>query len=280
MHRFAVNKRRHNALTGPDRWQISYADLLTLLLGFFIVMYAVTSMDADKKHDIIVALRAEFGSQNHSSTSMTGDWALLQDFGFSIEQSGEWLYLEATSELLFDSGQASLKPKAEEALTLLGQWLSTSQGPIEVIGHTDNLPINTTTFSSNWALSSARAVAIVDFLSKINGLMGQRFTAVGMGEFSPIADNATADGRRLNRRVVIKTQANGLLLPLATAPIFGDRSQSMSAPPALTPEASVENSPAIENKAADIDTLKSQLKAQGIETQRTQNGGLKFTNGQ
>lgn len=269
---------RRNAMIGPDRWQISYADLLTLLLGFFIVMYAVTSMEADKKHDIIEALRTEFGAQSNSSPTLPSDWALLQDFGFSVEQSGEWLYLEATSELLFDSGQATLKPKAEQALDSVGQWLASTYGPIEVEGHTDNLPINTTIFPSNWALSSARAVAIVDYLMQNAELDGARFSAVGMGEFSPIADNATVEGRRLNRRVIIKARANESLTPMMPPALF----DALPAPNPTADKSQPLDADKVDSQVQDvaIDQLKAQLKAQGIEAMRTQSGGLKFSNGE
>jgi chemotaxis protein MotB len=108
-----------------------------------------------------------------------------------------------TDKLLFDSGQATLQPQGEPLLEEVGQLLNVDQThPITVEGHTDNVPIATAEFPSNWELSTARATTVVRFLIA-HGVSAGRLGAVGYADLHPIASNATASGRALNRRVDI-----------------------------------------------------------------------------
>ena len=272
---------RQQQLTGPDRWQISYADLVTLLLGFFIVMYAVSSMEAEKKAEVIDALQEKFSSDsspNHKSlvspVLTSGDISLLTDAKFEVEAQGEWLYLEVASETVFSSGSADLMPSAKTQLDALALWLKSTEGMVEIEGHTDNQPINTAQYANNWALSSARAVAIVNYLIEIHSLSGTRFRAVGFGEYSPVADNATTQGRQKNRRVVIKVENKPLYLaPVNTNNITTDIPAVQPATPPIT------LSPDADITTQKINTLAERLKTKGIDSARKASGGLKFTDG-
>ncbi len=117
------------------------------------------------------------------------------------------LTVDILDHVLFDSGEATLKPEGEEVLrrvaAVLAQFPSRQ---VHVIGHTDNVPIRAAArnrFASNWELSTARATAAVRFLSEQAGVDPRRLGAVGYGEFRPVADNATPEGRAKNRRIVL-----------------------------------------------------------------------------
>ena len=272
---------RQQQLTGPDRWQISYADLVTLLLGFFIVMYAVSSMEAEKKAEVITALQEKFSSNNSpdrkpliSSVLTSGDISLLTDANFEVEAQGEWLFLEVASETVFASGSADLMSSAKTQLDALALWLKSTEGMVEIEGHTDNQPINTAQYANNWALSSARAVAIVNYLIVNHGLDGTRFRAVGFGEYSPVADNATTQGRQKNRRVVIKVENKPLYIaPIKTDDTLADAAtiQPATSTIALSADADI--------TTQKINTLAERLKTKGIDPARKASGGLKFTDG-
>jgi chemotaxis protein MotB len=110
--------------------------------------------------------------------------------------------LELQDRVLFDSGQATLRP---DGLALLGRLVTLfteMPNEIAVEGHTDNVPINTPEFPSNWELSTGRAARVVRYFVEIRGLLPERFSAIGYGEFRPVDSNATAEGRSRNRRVV------------------------------------------------------------------------------
>ena len=104
---------------------------------------------------------------------------------------------------MFDSGEAVLKPDGESVMRKIAALLSGHpELKIQVVGHTDNVPIRSR-FPSNWELSTARALAAVHFLTEKAGVDPRRVGAVGYGEFRPIADNATVEGRAMNRRIAI-----------------------------------------------------------------------------
>ena len=121
----------------------------------------------------------------------------------SIVDEKEKLVLRLASQILFDSGSATIKPEGRTVLGELGGSLSELDHHIEVQGHTDNRPINTAQFPSNWELSNQRATNVVRFLQDQSGVMPNRLRSTGFGEYQPIGDNATDEGRQANRRIDI-----------------------------------------------------------------------------
>jgi chemotaxis protein MotB len=118
------------------------------------------------------------------------------------------LVIQLPNDVLFDSGQTAIKPAGKEALTQVGKVLATVHGrSFQVAGHTDNVPIQTARFPSNWELSTARAVEVVKLLLA-QGVAPQALSAAGYGEFDPIAGNDTPDGKAKNRRIEITLQPN------------------------------------------------------------------------
>ncbi|HEY4015730.1 MAG TPA: OmpA family protein [Polyangiaceae bacterium] len=118
------------------------------------------------------------------------------------------LVIQLPNDVLFDSGQTAIKPKGKEALAQLAKVLVTVPGrAFQVGGHTDNLPIQTARFPSNWELSTARAVEVVKFLIA-QGVAPKALSAAGYGEFDPVAGNETPDGRAKNRRIELTLQPN------------------------------------------------------------------------
>lgn len=122
----------------------------------------------------------------------------------ALTRSGDEIRIRFTSNVLFDLGKADIKPEAYQILNDVSYALATYNRTIEMVrieGHTDNLPISTRTFPSNWELSTSRAVNVLRYLIEVTGLPAGQLSAVGYGEYHPFADNATEEGRRLNRRV-------------------------------------------------------------------------------
>ncbi|WP_394202120.1 OmpA/MotB family protein [Marinagarivorans algicola] len=281
---------RSQQLTGPDRWQVSYADLLTLLLGFFIVMYAISAMESEEKEQVIKALQQSFISPTPLPSLLLPSMSRSDSQFFTIDMQGQWLYLTVASEALFDSGSASLTSVAKRELTKIAPMIAAQSGVVEVEGHTDNQPIHTERYASNWALSSARAVAVVDFfVSYDHGVQGERFRAVGFGQYSPIADNDLASGRKKNRRVVIKVQNDN---PLIMQKYFDNKTHhsydysegDYSVQPASSSsdvrldnvnEADIGNTVRSTQDVKQI--LQQRLLKKGITPQKKINGGVKFS---
>jgi chemotaxis protein MotB len=120
-----------------------------------------------------------------------------------VRQYKDMLTVEVAEQLFFDSGKAALKDSGKEVLKKVGEALKGYEDKIiRVVGHTDNVPIATSQFPSNWELSAARATTVVRFLQSA-GIPPERMTASGRGEYSPIAPNDDAEGRRKNRRIEI-----------------------------------------------------------------------------
>ncbi len=238
--------RRHPPLedTRQDRWVISYADFITLLLAFFIVMYAISSVNEEKYRSISDALSGVFdgsgspaGAANQDETrdlaigdslrpdapaididpvdaAVTAQLRSLQlelkrrfspqiaAGSMKIDGNDLWLSIELRASRLFGSADALPEIEADALLARIAELLHPLDNPIHVEGFTDNQPIATDLYPSNWELSAARAAAVVRILA-LNGVSPQRMAAVGYGEHQPAYSNRTAQGRSMNRRVLI-----------------------------------------------------------------------------
>ena len=234
-----------------ERWLISYADFITLLFAFFVVMYSISSVNEGKYRVLSDALVTSFSSPGGASPifDKTGDKKIqpvkidekieapaletdadkserereieeiielneisgkiekqfykeISNENISVKSNDDWIEVEIKSSLLFRSGVASLNPDAIPIIADLAQIIAEYNNPVQVEGFTDNIPINNEQFSSNWELSSSRAVAVLEVLIN-NGMEPESLAAIGYGEFQPIADNSTAEGRKENRRVAL-----------------------------------------------------------------------------
>ena len=240
-----------------ERWLVSYADFVTLLFAFFVVMYSISSVNDAKYAHLSDALEDAFSQGNNKEEGKV-HWVnnpiqigvepttikpiildnptteevnkrqalsdeilkerrqlqmvseqfedVLQPYVendlVKVKRNDFWIELEMNSQLLFLSGEAELSPKAQPIIKKVAEIVRLMPNVINIEGHTDDVPIDTVEFPSNWDLSSARATSVVRELAK-DGVSEKRLSAVGYGEFHPVADNTTEAGRNKNRRVVL-----------------------------------------------------------------------------
>lgn len=189
-----------------DGWTTSYLDVLTLLLTLFVLLLALAptgSRDAPAD-SVSVASLENVPLPGYGLKPLNAGLAprieQLDIPGVSVTQGQSGVTLRIDDSLLFDSGQAALTAQGQGVIDHLGALLTDFDGEISVEGHTDDVPISTARFPSNWELSSARAIAVVRFLER-QGLEASRLRAVGYADTRPMASNASIDGRRANRRV-------------------------------------------------------------------------------
>lgn len=225
-------KRRHPENYHEDRWLLTYSDLITLLLGLFVILYAISKVDAGKYAEIASALNGVFGAQRGV---LTGQTAVIETDGnplyserqrivqdirnalqldtkelpITISENERGITVHIMEELLFASGSAEIKASSLNALDTLAGVLRLLHNDLRVEGHTDNVPICTAQFPSNWHLSVARALNVAYYLIQRHGLIQERVSVVGYSEFLPLASNETAENRARNRRVDIVIIANG-----------------------------------------------------------------------
>lgn len=271
-------KKKHEDHVNHEAWAIPYGDLITLLLAFFVVMYAISSVNEGKyrvlSESLVAAFRGaprstrpiQLGENRATGTSSQGaetmypvgmsdprtlqlprseaERLLRQGLGerdrseqraralenglrrmadevrnaladliqmdrVRVRESDFWLEIEVQTDILFPTGVAVISENATEILTRLAEVLAPFPNPVRVEGHTDNIPIRTSRFPSNWELSAARAANVVRLFAE-RGVDPSRLAAVGMGQYRPIADNETPEGRNRNRRVLVVVLANDL----------------------------------------------------------------------
>jgi chemotaxis protein MotB len=234
-------KKREEKEPNHERWLLTYSDLITLLMIFFIVMYSFSNIDKEKYRQVVYGLNKAMGSgggkniignegnvgvdqQNdvintdfvdpqevnkleevkNAVDKYLNESGLIDSVETKIEERG--LVLSFRDSLFFDSGKADIKPEQAKKLIEIGKILNQpiiSDSYIRVEGHTDNVPISTYLFKSNWDLSVIRASNVSQLLINQSGIKPERISAAGYGEFRPKASNGTDAGRAANRRVDI-----------------------------------------------------------------------------
>jgi len=218
----------------PDRWLISYADFITLLLALFVVLYAYSQVNEGKYRALSDALGEAFGRSGGGLLPATGRVVgnqpapgpadshaqqrirlrqqtlghlrgalrtLIEAGTVRVEETPDGLVIDFSANALFDTGVAEPAAGAREPLVAAARLLASTDYRITLEGHTDDAPINTRAFASNWELSAARA-ATVARLFEAEGVAGSRLTAQGFGPHRPVAANTTPEGRARNRRVM------------------------------------------------------------------------------
>lgn len=242
-----ARKKRHEEHENLERWLVSYADFITLLFAFFVVMYAISQVNVAKYRvlsDSLVnafknapnaalpsPIKMDAKSQAASGQSVKqmvvikkNDGAmdarqrdkmkviakdlfkvmepLVKEGQVRVTQSARGIAVEINASVLFAPGQAALESGSIKVLKAVGLVLAQVPNDIQVEGHTDNTPISTVAYPSNWELSTARASSVVRLFID-TGVPGGRLVAVGYGENRPVESNATPEGRSRNRRVTI-----------------------------------------------------------------------------
>ncbi|ADE10801.1 flagellar motor protein MotD [Sideroxydans lithotrophicus] len=226
-----------------ERWMVSYADFITLLFAFFVVMYGISSVNEGKYKVFSVSVNQAFGAngkagegnaihlseqemyfkslvdrrnarlaeiqrkQNESMQNLAKDLnasmaSFVKNGQMNVSQTGRGVELEINASALFKQGEADIEPEALKTLADAAKVLAGNDFAIEVEGHTDNLPISTPKFPSNWELSSARASSVVRLFID-QGITAKRLKAVGSADNQPVDSNDTPEGRARNRRVTI-----------------------------------------------------------------------------
>jgi chemotaxis protein MotB len=229
-------RRRIQRHTNHERWLVSYADFITLLFAFFVVMYSAAQLDKRRAGQLATAIQTAFqqyGSLPPHPADVGGlaahgvpsnlpvgntepdDFNLLRkrvedalaeeiltgEVGVRVTSEGLVISLREVG--FFDTGSAELRPSSRPAFDRLAAVLRSANSELRIEGHTDDVPIHNARFSSNWDLSTARATATIRLLMTKYNFAPERLAASGYAEFRPIANNATAEGRSTNRRVDI-----------------------------------------------------------------------------
>mgnify|MGYP005848075447 CR=1 FL=1 len=234
-------RKREVKEASHERWLITYADLITLLLIFFVVLYTFSNVDAKKFAGIAMSLSQALGGGAGMVVSGQGPSVVsgspvskdtietkvnlskeaienlqLQKIKEQIEKYAKAQGLAAKvaarieergvvvsiqDTALFSLGSADLTPQARKIVRKVGQILLTTDNYIRVEGHTCDLPIHTARFPSNWELSTARATSVVQELLRTVNFPPQRLSASGYGEYRPVVPNTSETNRQQNRRV-------------------------------------------------------------------------------
>ncbi len=266
-----VRRRREDIHINHERWLVSYADFITLLFAFFVVMYSISQVNDSKyrvlsdtfieafnqptdsqtnaepseqlnpSNDVITPIdmgkTAQATPEQQETPSVISDVGevanaissvatavdpstksdelsqisdlvtekfsqLIDDQMVQVSSNELWLQIELKDSILFSSGSAETSEQAQKIFDEIAAILKGYSNPVQVEGFTDNIPINSAKYPTNWELSSARASAIVKYLTT-KGVAPERLSAVGYGEYQPVASNETDVGRAQNRRVAI-----------------------------------------------------------------------------
>ncbi|WP_144392238.1 OmpA/MotB family protein [Pleionea sediminis] len=223
IERLLTQSKHHH---GEDGWLLPYLDVFILLTMMFIVLLSLSSYDLttslnqveaqakkiDQLQEKIEPLRQL--EQEGRSSIVLEHWQervhqvldsieLRDDIALTLDD--DYIAIQIEDKMLFDSGKATLKPEGEQVLSNLLPVFQLSAGTILVEGHTDNVPIDTSRFPSNWELGASRASSVVKFLVS-QGMKQNKLRAISYADTKPLASNETEEGRQKNRRVALLLQ--------------------------------------------------------------------------
>ena len=216
--------RKKRGHSNHERWLISYADFMTLLFAFFVVLFASVQHEKVSLHKVSRSISAGFNSLGAHAAESAGEapaqaspsatpagelgGELKSVLGDAIarhevvvEESPDGLTISLRELGFFDSGNARLLPGAEEPIRKVARVLMQHHLELRVEGHSDDQPIHNAMFDSNWELSAARGMTVLMLLVQDAGFDPGRISLAAYGPYRPVASNSTAEGRRVNRRV-------------------------------------------------------------------------------
>ncbi|WP_148716613.1 flagellar motor protein MotD [Chitinolyticbacter meiyuanensis] len=245
-----ARRRREEEHENHERWLVSYADFITLLFAFFVVMYAISSINEGKyrvlSDSLVNAFRNDPAADiatikyDHADNSpkkpiatlrvtpapaspaleeeakrmrgMAGNLRatlgpMIEDGKVRVTQSKRGIAVEISDSVLFQTAKAELQPNSINALSAVAKLIRDTDNLVQVEGHTDNQPIASPQFPSNWELSAARAASVVRLFAG-EGVAPQRMVAIGYGEYRPVEPNDSPDQRTRNRRVTLNILAD------------------------------------------------------------------------
>ena len=233
----------------PNSWALTFGDMMSLLLTFFVLIVSFSSLQESKFEQAAASLKQAFGVlarpesvielnepvvPNHAPREPAPEFlyevrsvqqmllAEHLEHAVEVEAREEGALFRITAPFLFASGEADLKQQAHPVLERLAGLCLKFPGEVLVEGHTDDVPIRSGRFPTNWELSAARAVAVARYFQR-NGLPAARLAATGYGEYRPVAGNDDAEGRARNRRVEILLRWRGAETPQAgELPLFDE----------------------------------------------------------
>ena len=239
MVRNAADTASENQGTGTSGWLTTFNDLVTLLMVFFVLVFSTSSIDTNRLKDFSGALQSGFGvlQQGRQAPVQVVDSdqpirhdagqqqpavedlpapaskdadeivhrfrALEELAGIQVTSCEQGILITVEGNILFDFGKADLHLRSAALLGKIADAIRTGNDPVRIEGHTDNVPIQTRRYPSNWELSTARAVQVLRYFVEQQSLAPARFSAVGYGDARPRFPNDTAEHRSKNRRVEI-----------------------------------------------------------------------------
>ncbi len=218
-------KRKIEVEENHDRWVVSYADFITLLFAFFTTMYAISHVDVGKLERFSGSMKSAFKSSsegdigngtvingirpiNYADVGLEKDvLAELKKFGIidaiAVVRDQRGVLISFGDSLFFENGSAELRRESRPYLSSVASLIKKYHRDIVIEGHTDNIPVHNSRYSSNIELSSSRASCVYSFLVNEEGVDAEQMGIAGYGEYRPVESNSTPEGRARNRRIDI-----------------------------------------------------------------------------
>lgn len=298
-----------------DRWLVSYADFITLLFAFFVVMYSVSQVNEGKFKILSETLVDAFvqperslqpiqvGEVNRTDEATSGDaiypsdyfgepatpeserafeeireefatnlQQLIEEDSVKLRSNEHWFALEIyEDDMLFPSGGDQLSQSGRVLIQSIAQTLNKDgiDNEIQIRGYTDNIPIQSRRYSSNWSLSSARAVAVLELMENA-GILPERMVPMGFGEHQPVASNDSPEGRALNRRIVIQMSKYPRALSELERAAINEATQELlgTSQPPVSDEA-LESATTTMDPATDVNQTPTNATERNVQSQQS-----------